>query len=85
MNIEQIALFDLYLKSIPKYGLQNIMNINHLIVLEATPAEIQKLKTAAVNLNNVKAYIKSADLEIWEQALKEQIRFSVNRAKELKK
>lgn len=84
MEIEQIALFDLYLKSIPKYGLQNIINVDNLIVLNSEPEEIQRLKQAVVYLSNVKSYIKPSDLPIWEAALKEQVRFSVDRAKKNK-
>lgn len=84
MDIEQIALIDLYLKSIPKFGLQNIINIDKLIVLSSSKKDILGLKNAANNLTNVKSYIKPADLPMWETFLKEQIRFSIDRAKMLK-
>ena len=84
MDIEQVALFDLYLKSIPKYGLQNIINVDNMIVLDASTEQIKKLNTGAKNLNNVKAYIKPGDLKEWESALKEQVRISIDRAKKFK-
>jgi len=84
MEIEEAALIDLYLKSIPKYGLQNILNIDNMIVLGSTQKDVSELKTAATNLNNVKAYVKREDLPLWEGALKEQVRVAVDRAKKLK-
>lgn len=83
-NVEQIAIFDLYLKSIPKFGLINIINIDNLIPLNASNEEILKLKQAANNLNNVKAYIRLEDLDNWNNALKDQVRFSINYVKNLK-
>lgn len=84
MEIQQVAIFDLYLKSIPKYGLQNIINVDNMIVLDASPEQVKKLTQAAKNLNNVKSYIKPGDLEMWEAALKDQVRFSIDRTKKLK-
>lgn len=84
MEIEQAAIFDLYLKSIPKYGLQNILNVDNMIVLDASAEQVKKLTQAAKNLNNVRSYVKSADLPLWEAALKDQVRFSVERVKKLK-
>lgn len=84
MTVEQLCLYDLYLKSIPKYGLQNIMNIDNMLIVRATQKDFTLFKNAATNINNVKKYIDEKNLEDWENSLKKQIKESVDRAKYLK-
>lgn len=84
MTVEQLCLYDLYLKSIPKYGLQNIMNIDNMLIVRATQKDFTLFKNAATNINNVKKYIDEKNLDDWENSLKKQIKESVDRAKYLK-
>lgn len=84
MKPEELCLYDLYLKSIPKYGLQNMMNIDNMLIVKASQKDFTLFKNAATNINNAKKYIDEKNMENWENALKKQIKTSIDRAKLLK-
>lgn len=81
MEIEDIAKIDLFLKS--KNGLENLMDIENLIISPGTPDAINKLKEGAYKLHNISGPAPQELKETWQNLFTKQVKFSVNRVKNL--
>jgi hypothetical protein len=79
MNIEEIAQLDLFLKN--KNGLEHIINIDKLIIIEKDQNAPIKLKQAAYILQDIPNEASEEIKSTWANLFGKQIRYSVNRVK----
>ena len=83
MDIEEIAKIELFLKS--QQGLDNLLNVEKLIVVEKDENAINKLKDGAYKLHSLDNSSSQELKETWQNLFTKQVKFSVNRAKNMKK
>jgi hypothetical protein len=83
MDIEDIAKLDLYLRS--QKGLQHILDIENLIIVDNDPNSVTKLKDAVHRLNEIDNTAPQEIKETWHNLFNKQVRYSVTRVKQKKK
>lgn len=79
LSTENIAKLNLFIQS--KDGLTNLMDIENLIVIEKDAQTITEFKASATRLNKQKIKADPTITDIWDNLLKEQIVYSVNKIK----
>lgn len=80
MDIEDIAKIDLFLRS--NKGSQHLLDIEDLIIVENDNDSVNKLKAAAQRLNQLNNDSADEIKKTWSNLFKQQVRFSVSRAKD---
>lgn len=81
MSPEEIAYLDQQLKKNDKGSM--IGEIDQLFFASEDRAAIVKIKPAAKEINKVKEWLDPDKKEMWEKALREQIRFSIDKVKNM--
>lgn len=83
ISLEEWARMECDIRS-NKYGLDNILNIDKLIIVNPKQDGVLDLKNSISKLSNVRKIIDDDLKDLWDDKFNKQARFSVNKIKELK-